>query len=629
MSAKINVVLGALALAAAAGSALAQANNPCSGAVVVNLAGVGSSTTVNGTNVAATNDGPAGACAGLGRDVWYRITVPAAGQLSASTCGGAAFDSVIALYNVPSPGTPCPVLGPNMLACVDDSCGLQTEVTAFVAAGQTIMIRVGTYNAGAGGTFTLTVALNPPPPPPTNGPDVVMWNHTDIARYGTGTSNGITVAAYAIGTESCNRGDVPVSWYDSGSRENEHPVIAQNLFRLKTVSPGGYTRFDQIGQSWLKHGFASVNGSACGSCIQPPDGGSQLGINCSDPYGSGLNGDPGLTGRRSFVNPTTGFFAEPVIKGDSTGTATLRGRLQVPVSDTNSQPAGTRYFGETHYVTQDDAQHVLPGETVATNALNNATWQEVLASSINGSPTFTGAPTRQSAAIQAWRNADAGVTLVTVDHDDAPNINPAFPGTTIRSRFYAAGRVTDLGGGQWRYEYAIQNLNSDRAAAGFSVPFPGSGTESGFTFNHPLSHSSEPYSNAPWTMSKADGRLAFGTQTFAQNPNANALRWSTLYSLGFTANVPPTTGTATLALFKPGTAGAPTSLDIPNFPVPTPPPSCLADFNHDGNLDPDDLSDYIACYFSTPPCDQADFNDDGNTDPDDLSDYIGSYFGGC
>lgn len=56
---------------------------------------------------------------------------------------------------------------------------------------------------------------------------------------------------------------------------------------------------------------------------------------------------------------------------------------------------------------------------------------------------------------------------------------------------------------------------------------------------------------------------------------------------------------------------------------------CTPDFNRDGDLNPDDLSDYIACYFAAPPCVQADFNADGFADPDDLSDYIAAYFGGC
>ncbi len=56
---------------------------------------------------------------------------------------------------------------------------------------------------------------------------------------------------------------------------------------------------------------------------------------------------------------------------------------------------------------------------------------------------------------------------------------------------------------------------------------------------------------------------------------------------------------------------------------------CRADFNADGVLDPDDLSDYIAAYFSLPPGPGADFSGDGITDPDDLSDFIAAYFGGC
>ncbi|MGD9688906.1 MAG: lamin tail domain-containing protein [Phycisphaerales bacterium] len=59
-------------------------------------------------------------------------------------------------------------------------------------------------------------------------------------------------------------------------------------------------------------------------------------------------------------------------------------------------------------------------------------------------------------------------------------------------------------------------------------------------------------------------------------------------------------------------------------------PACPQDFNNDGSVDPDDLGDYINCYFSVPPCDRADFNNDGSVDPDDLGDFINVYFGpGC
>ncbi|MBL8759266.1 MAG: hypothetical protein JNK35_12645 [Phycisphaerae bacterium] len=61
--------------------------------------------------------------------------------------------------------------------------------------------------------------------------------------------------------------------------------------------------------------------------------------------------------------------------------------------------------------------------------------------------------------------------------------------------------------------------------------------------------------------------------------------------------------------------------------------ACGPDFNGDGNLDPDDLADYIACYFGETtganPCDRADYDGSTFVDPDDLADYIASYFAGC
>ncbi|MGD9689962.1 MAG: hypothetical protein AB7K52_09955 [Phycisphaerales bacterium] len=75
--------------------------------------------------------------------------------------------------------------------------------------------------------------------------------------------------------------------------------------------------------------------------------------------------------------------------------------------------------------------------------------------------------------------------------------------------------------------------------------------------------------------------------------------------------------------------GEPTPEILPPLGSELCPPSCLADFNQDGSVDPDDLGDFINCYFSVPPCDGADINGDLNVDPDDLGDFINIYFGGC
>jgi len=60
--------------------------------------------------------------------------------------------------------------------------------------------------------------------------------------------------------------------------------------------------------------------------------------------------------------------------------------------------------------------------------------------------------------------------------------------------------------------------------------------------------------------------------------------------------------------------------------------ACLADFDLNGTLTPDDVADYIGMFFnqpSGPGPSPVDFNADGLTDPDDLADYITAYFAGC
>lgn len=44
---------------------------------------------------------------------------------------------------------------------------------------------------------------------------------------------------------------------------------------------------------------------------------------------------------------------------------------------------------------------------------------------------------------------------------------------------------------------------------------------------------------------------------YAQNPDANALRWDTVYNFRFECTAAPVMGVATLGLFKPGATTAP------------------------------------------------------------------------
>lgn len=371
------------------------------------------------------------------------------------------------------------------------------------------------------------------------GPDVTVLSFTDVLSYGSASG----YAAYALGTTSCNRGDAPLTWCNPfsgtpcspGSGPEDHPVIAQNLYRLKNG------RFEQIGMSWLKHGFASLNaaaggctGSAGQSCQQPPAGRTQLGVGCIDPYDAATNGWQAVLGPRSEVNATTGIFPYPF--SSSASPAVYDKRIKVDVEDVD--PAlniGATYWMEGQYVASDDA--------AAGNSLNNASYRQVTVGAGTSYPlslfeTFV----EQQPAIYAWKAQDPSVVLVNAD----------LPGP-IAERFHVGRKVTSLGGGLWHYEYAVHNFNSDRAARAFSVEFTTPANFSNVGFKDIEHHSGEPYAGTDWSASSTSSLLSWSTNTFANDQNANALRFATMFNFWFDADQPPTRVVDhSLDLFKPG-----------------------------------------------------------------------------
>ncbi len=451
--------------------------------------------------------------------------------LGAAQCAAIAYAS-FAGSNTTCAGTSCPTGA----CCVNLSCVLGNAASC---AGQ-----AGIYRGD--GTACATAGC----PGPTAGPDVWVSSLTDVGYFATVGS----ITGYAVGTVACNQGDVPVSWVAGTSA---HPVVAQNMFRLMNG------HFEQLGQSWLKHTFASTNSPGCGTCVQPPNGGAQLGVGCSDAYGSGLNGSQGSLGPRSQVNGTTGVFPYP-FSAPAVTTAVDR-LLQVPTTDvTPANNPGALYFVDAHYVTADDASW--------NDGLNNCTYQQVTIPNATTSPSLTGAVHARSPGIQAWKDQDPAVTIASADYTES----------NLTGRFWVAGKATNNGNGTWHYEYAVYNLNANRAAGTFSIPVDPATVVSNLGFHAPQSHSGEPYSNTAWASAVSGGALTFSTTPYATNPNANAIRWGTMYNFRFDATASPSTGTLTLGLFAPG---SPTSLSIAGLPVPSP---CYA--NCDGSSTPPALN---------------------------------------
>jgi hypothetical protein len=58
---------------------------------------------------------------------------------------------------------------------------------------------------------------------------------------------------------------------------------------------------------------------------------------------------------------------------------------------------------------------------------------------------------------------------------------------------------------------------------------------------------------------QSGGAVTWGSETFAQNPNANAIRWGTMYNVRFDSDRPPQTTNATIGFFK---TGAPITIQV-------------------------------------------------------------------
>ena len=355
------------------------------------------------------------------------------------------------------------------------------------------------------------------------GPDVIVGNLTDVSNYGQVGG----VYAYSVGTESCNIGNAELAWIDSGPNSDQHPVIPQDMFKLMDG------RFTHIGASWLKHGFCALSLQFCGPCVSNNTC-DFLAVGCSDPYGSGLNGSQGGLGPRSQVNAHTGAFPYPVSAPGFSGP--IARRMQVDAADLQpSLNPGALYFVSSHYVAPDDA--------AAGNGNNNASYRRVTVGSnpTNYPLTLVGATQQMQPAIQAWQDFQPTVNLVDVQ---IPN----------EGLFIVGYDVIDNGNGTWRYEYVVHNMNSDRSARSFTVPLPTGVNVTNAGFHDIEWHSGEPYATTDWPVSINPGTsISWETQTFAQNQNANAIRWSMHFNFFFTADAPPSDQTATIGLFKPGT----------------------------------------------------------------------------
>ncbi|MGN6520861.1 MAG: hypothetical protein ACTHK2_15685 [Dokdonella sp.] len=356
-----------------------------------------------------------------------------------------------------------------------------------------------------------------------------------------------------------------VAWFTKFSGNNppynndQHPFLIWNLYRVD--ANGGIT---QVGRSGVKHAFVSTNTGCTSTC--GTFGGHALGLGCSDTYSSGNNDSPSDMGPRSEIIPATGqwgrcgsiFDTNCDGSQNNSGNTSWTQRMKVPEKRlAHSSGDGVSFLFESWYIVRDDI-----------NIYNSMATESVNPQFSGSQWALTGASNyRLGGAIDRW-------------------VDPSNPGPNARTselkvpegHAKLAVKVTDLGGGRWRYNYAVMNFDFARAETqgaepnlrvlsnkgfdAFSVPVPANvrlqGTTSDLGESDPSLRWSQTVANGQLTWSASASAPVFGgpSTTPATLPT---LDWGTLYSFSFITTSAPVEGSATLHVAQ---AGTPASYEL-------------------------------------------------------------------
>jgi hypothetical protein len=344
--------------------------------------------------------------------------------------------------------------------------------------------------------------------------DLTYWG-----RRGAAHPNG-QVGLSMLNT-MCNPGSVNIPW--AAAMQSNHPMFGFQLVRVLN------DRIEQINDwSFVKHAFTSTNFSgACGTC-QNPGTGSLMGINCSDTYGAGNNGDRVWLGPPSEVNawlgtwnPVGSYFdiGDPAQAGypaaaDGVRSLTqgvfdvVRNRMTVNESDLLT-PGAVYFYG---------IQLIHRGEAVANRGDNLASRGTTPSyDAVSGTWSFPNNAVAQTYGSILTRWPGATVEVGQNGNDDG--------------RFFVASKATSLGGGNYHYEYAVHNVDNDRGGATLRIPIDAGAVASNFSFgdidNNALNN---------WTAARVGNEIVFTA------PGNNPQNWNTIYNFGFDANFAPGNG---------------------------------------------------------------------------------------
>lgn len=370
------------------------------------------------------------------------------------------------------------------------------------------------------------------------GVDVGLLDMASVSQ--TVRQAGVRVAV-TPSAKLINVGAADVPWYSklSGTfppyNNDQHPFLIWNMYRIVDGV------IQQIGVSPLKHAFLTINsGCSCssGNILWAANGApNHPATPCADTYGTGTNSNRGSLTERHEINPYTGIWTScgsifdpdcdgnlnsPLIQGDFD--------RRMAVAESDLQVAGAEYFFEAWYIVRDDINIFnTMGYRQVQPQLSGSTWSFSLLT-----------PLIEGPVLNRWVDPalpDPGTKTIALD--------------TGAGHLQLSVRTEDLGGGLFRYEYALMNYDFDSQLSSFKIPLTASPDRTGFDPGEGATTTDLEFADADVDPSNDWTVVVDADSITWLAPNLDAGHdWGRLYRFGVTVNAPPITGAATYTIME-------------------------------------------------------------------------------
>ena len=365
------------------------------------------------------------------------------------------------------------------------------------------------------------------------GYDGALTNISSATYYGRrGAAYPGGELGLAFQNTLCNPGTIPVEW--RAPMQPDHPKFS---FMVAREVNGRLVQLSDW--SYCKHAFLSLNtggaSSPCaGSCIQPPAGSSQLGIQCSDVYTAGNNASRTYLGPPVEIDPWLGTWnpvgsyfdiGDPAQSGYPAAADGVRSLNQAVFNGDAVENRVTLREADVQTTVGTGVplffqiQVIHEGEPVGNRGNNIMSRPFTLTKTATAWSTSTTGSAAFGSIMSRWTGAN--MTMGGNGNDDG--------------RFAIAVKVSGPTNGIWHYEYVVHNIDNNRGGASFRLPVCNGARVTNFGFRD---IDTDPLNN--WTPTYANGEVAFTAP--ANNPH----NWNTLYNFWFDCDVAPTSGNATI-----------------------------------------------------------------------------------